>query len=95
MTRSLWKGPVMDIIVEKKLEFLKNKQLDSNYNNYIRTKARNVTIRKDFIGKFFYVYNGKSYTKIYIQAKMVGFKLGSFSITRKRCIHKVKRNKKK
>jgi len=49
-----------------------------------------------FIGFTFEVHTGKAYTKVYIDEKMVGRKLGEFALTRKiGKIHekKMKKNK--
>jgi ribosomal protein S19 len=45
--------------------------------------SRSSFILPSFIGLVFEVYTGKSYTKVYIEEKMVGHKLGEFSYTRK------------
>jgi small subunit ribosomal protein S19 len=70
--------------------------LNNKNRSIIRTKSRSSTILQSFIGLIFEVYTGKSYTKIYIDEKMVGHKLGEFSFTRKLGkIHEKKKNRKK
>jgi small subunit ribosomal protein S19 len=49
----------------------------------IRTKSRSSVILQSFIGLVFEVYTGRSYSKVYIDEKMVGHKLGEFAYTRK------------
>jgi small subunit ribosomal protein S19 len=59
--------------------------------------SRSSIILQSFIGLTFEVYTGKQYTKVYIDEKMVGHKLGEFAFTRKLGkIHekKVKKEKK-
>ena len=93
MTRSKWKP----LYVNDKLI---NSILANKNSNIIRTTSRSSTILKSFVGLIFEVYTGKSYTKIYIEEKMVGHKLGEFSLTRKigkiheKKIRKGKSNKK-
>jgi small subunit ribosomal protein S19 len=58
--------------------------------------SRSSIILQSFIGLTFEIYTGKSYTKVYIDEKMVGHKLGEFAFTRKLGkIHEKKKVKKK
>lgn len=84
MSRSKWKGP-----------FVSNNLLSKTIKNIkeITTKSRNSTILPSFLGKSFKVYNGKIFHKILITEKMIGYKLGEFSPTRKKFFYK-KTNKK-
>ena len=77
MARSKWKTPYID----KKLllDVLKNKK----DRIVLRTKSRSSTIIEDFVGLTIEVYTGKSYTRVYIDEKMIGHKLGEFSYTRR------------
>jgi len=77
MARSKWKTPYID----KKLllDVLKNKK----DRVILRTKSRSSTIIDDFIGLTIEVYTGKSYTRVYIDEKMIGHKLGEFAFTRR------------
>jgi ribosomal protein S19 len=61
----------------------------------IYTKNRNSTILFSFIDRTFYIYNGKTYYKLFITKDQIGFKLGSFSHSKKRCIYRVKKKVKK
>ena len=70
--RSFWKGPNFFTISSNK----KNEQ--------IKIISRNTTIFPCFIGKTFFVKNGKNLLKkITISSEMVGFKIGSFVFTKK------------
>ena len=84
MSRSKWKGP-----------FVSNNLLSKTIKNKkeIITKSRNSTILPSFLGKSFKIYNGKIFHKILITEKMIGYKLGEFSPTRKKFFYK-KTNKK-
>lgn len=61
----------------------------------IKTMSRSTTIVPNFIGKIFYVYNGSSYTPVEIVDEMIGHKLGEFVLTKKICVYKRKKKKKK
>lgn len=87
MTRSNWKAPFVDYILVETILANKNRIV-------IRTMSRSSTILKSFIGLIFEVYTGKTYSKVYIDEKMVGHKLGEFSYTRKLGRIHDKKNKK-
>ena len=76
MTRSKWKAP-----------FVHYELLDDIIKNsnriVIRTKYRSSIILPSFIGLVIEVYTGRVYSKVYVDEKMVGHKLGEFSFTRK------------
>lgn len=76
MVRSKWKPEYVDYQLIKNI-------LNNKNRSVIRTMSRASTILQSFIGLTFEVYTGKSYTKLYIDEKMVGHKLGEFSFTRK------------
>lgn len=78
MSRSLKKGPYIDMRLMKKIEAL-NK---SNKKQVIKTWARACTITPDFVGHTFAVHNGNKFIPVYIQEAMVGHKLGEFAPTR-------------
>ena len=75
MSRSLKKGPHVDLRLLAKVEKTKAKE-------QIKTWSRDCTIVPEFIGSTFLVHNGKSFLKVYVTEEMVGHKLGEFSITR-------------
>ncbi len=78
MSRSLKKGPYIDLRLLKKIETL-NK---SNKKQVIKTWARSCTISPDFVGHTFAVHNGNKFIPVYVQESMVGHKLGEFAPTR-------------
>jgi len=78
MSRSLKKGPYIDLRLQKKVETL-NK---SNKKQVIKTWSRSCTITPDFVGHTFAVHNGNKFIPVYIQEAMVGHKLGEFAPTR-------------
>jgi len=88
MSRSIWKGPYVDNLIIQKLNgFKKTKPIYS--------KTRNSTIVSSFLDRTFYVYNGKIFFKIIITSDKLGFKLGSFCYTKKRCVYRKKKKTKK
>ena len=78
MSRSLKKGPFVDVRLQKKIEVL-NK---SNKKAVVKTWSRSCTIIPDFVGHTFAVHNGNKFIPVYIQEAMVGHKLGEFAPTR-------------
>jgi len=75
MSRSLKKGPYVDLRVLAKVERGGNQEP-------IKTWARDCTIVPEFIGSTFLVHNGRTFIKVYCTEEMVGHKLGEFSPTR-------------
>ena len=78
MTRSLKKGPFVDLHLQAKVEraaAIKDKKP-------IKTWSRRSTILPDFIGLTIAVHNGKQHIPVYITENMVGHKLGEFALTR-------------
>ena len=78
MTRSIWKGPFVDITLVKKAQ----KVSDSGKKEVIKTWSRRSTIIPQFIGLTFGVYNGQKFIPVLVSENMVGHKLGEFSPTR-------------
>ena len=78
MTRSIWKGPFVDITLMKKAQKLS----ESGRKEVLKTWSRRSTIIPDFVGVTISVYNGKSFIPVYVTEDMVGHKLGEFSPTR-------------
>ena len=78
MSRSLKKGPYIDIKLMKKVAGMK-----SGEKTTIKTWARNCTIAPEMVGYTFGVHNGKDHISVFITEDMVGHKLGEFSPTRK------------
>ncbi len=78
MSRSLKKGPYVDLKLVKKVR----KMEDSNRKAPIKTWARNSMIVPEFVGQTFNVHNGKVFVPVFVTENMVGHKLGEFSPTR-------------
>ena len=78
MTRSLKKGPYIDLRLLKKVE----KMNESWKKTVIKTWSRTCTVIPDFVWHTFGVHNGKSHVPIFITEDMVGHKLWEFSMTR-------------
>lgn len=86
MKRVKWKGPFVD-------KSLMNGE-KSKKSLEIKTTSRKTNVISSFIGKIFYVYNGKIFFKFKITENMVGHKLGEFSPTRKGFTFKKKKKTK-
>ena len=78
MTRSVWKGPFVELSLIKKAR----KVSDSGRKEVIKTWSRRSTIFPEFIGLTFAVHNGKKFIPVFITDNMVGHKLGEFALTR-------------
>ena len=77
MTRSLKKGPYVDVKLMKKVSTRKSGQ------GSIKTWARSSQIAPEFVGYTFAVHNGKSFDEVFVTEDMVGHRLGEFSPTTK------------
>jgi len=78
MSRSIKKGPYIDLKLLRKVE----KQNQTGTRNPIQTWARACTVIPEFIGHTFMVHNGRTFIKCYVSEDMVGHKLGEFAPTR-------------
>ena len=78
MSRSVWKGPFVDITLIKKAQ----KVSVSSRKEVIKTWSRRSTILPQFVGLTFGVHNGKKFIPVLVSENMVGHKLGEFSPTR-------------
>jgi len=78
VSRSLKKGPFIDVSLFKKVE----KAVKDRDKKPIRTWSRRSTIFPNMIGLTISVHNGRQHIPIFITEDMVGHKLGEFSITR-------------
>jgi len=89
MSRSLKKGPYIDIKLEKKV--LAN--VESNKKSVVKTWSRASMISPDFVGQTIAVHNGNKFIPVYVTENMVGHKLGEFAPTRLFRGHAGKKNK--
>jgi len=72
MSRSIWKGPFLDNSLFKNLLTNKNKKIWS----------RRSIISAGMIGTNVLIYNGKLFKRLLITREHVGFKFGTFALTR-------------
>ena len=78
MSRSLKKGPFIEVSLEKRV-------LDMNQSGkkqVLKTWSRRSMISPDFVGHTIAVHNGNKFIPVYITENMVGHKLGEFAPTR-------------
>ena len=78
MSRSLKKGPYINVSLEKKVLSMN----ESGKKSVVKTWARASVISPDFVGHTIAVHNGKNFIPVYVTENMVGHKLGEFSHTR-------------
>ena len=78
MSRSVWKGPVVDGYLLKKAETTRA----SGRNEVVKTWSRRSTILPQFVGITFGVYNGHKFLPVLVTENMVGHKFGEFAPTR-------------
>lgn len=78
MSRSLKKGPYIDIRLEEKI----NQMNEGKKKSVIKTWSRRSMISPDFVGHTFAVHNGNKFVPVYVTENMVGHKLGEFAPTR-------------
>ena len=78
MSRSLKKGPYVDIKLLKKVQDKKPSSTPA-----IKTWARNSQIAPEFVGFTFGVHNGQKHVEVLVSEEMVGHRLGEFSPTKK------------
>lgn len=78
MSRSLKKGPFVDIPLLEKIEVMNR----GNERKVVKTWSRRSTVVPEMIGHTLAVHNGKKFIPIYISENMVGHKLGEFAPTR-------------
>jgi small subunit ribosomal protein S19 len=78
MSRSVWKGPFVDLSLLKKAETAQS----SGVRSPIKTWSRRSTILPQFVGLTFSVYNGRKHIPVMVNEDMVGMKLGEFAPTR-------------
>ena len=78
MSRSLKKGPYINLKLEKKVVDMN----EIGKKTVIKTWARASMISPDFVGHTVAVHNGNKFIPVYVTENMVGHKLGEFSPTR-------------
>jgi small subunit ribosomal protein S19 len=78
MSRSLKKGPFVDVPLLEKIEVMNR----SGEKKVIKTWSRRSTVIPEMVGHTLAVHNGKKFIPVYITENMVGHKLGEFAATR-------------
>ena len=78
MSRSVWKGPFVDMDVLRKAE----KARESGRKDVIKIWSRRSTILPQFVGLTFGVYNGRKHIPVFVTEEMIGQKFGEYSPTR-------------
>jgi small subunit ribosomal protein S19 len=78
MSRSLKKGPYIDVKLMKKIAGKK-----PSASSAVKTWARGSQIAPEMVGFTFAVHNGKTFTDVLVSEEMVGHRLGEFSPTKK------------
>ena len=78
MSRSLKKGPFVDVSLLEKVEIM-NRGGDKKV---IKTWSRRSTVVPEMVGHTIAVHNGRKFVPVYVTENMVGHKLGEFSPTR-------------
>jgi small subunit ribosomal protein S19 len=78
MSRSLKKGPFVDVPLLEKVEIMNR----GGEKKVIKTWSRRSTVVPEMVGHTLAVHNGKKFIPVYVTENMVGHKLGEFSPTR-------------
>jgi small subunit ribosomal protein S19 len=78
MSRSLRKGPFIDLHLLEKVEGLNR----ANEKKVIKTWSRRSTVVPEMVGHTIAVHNGRKFIPVYVTENMVGHKLGEFAPTR-------------
>ena len=78
MSRSLKKGPYIDLRLLRRLETMNSK----SEKRVVKTWARRSTISPEFVGHTLAVHNGNKFIPVYVTENMVGHKLGEFAPSR-------------
>lgn len=78
MSRSLKKGPFIDISLLKKITDMNSK----GEKRVLKSWSRRSTIFPEMVGHTIAIHDGRKHVPIYITEDMVGHKLGEFAPTR-------------
>ena len=78
MSRSLRKGPFVDLHLARKVEVAREK----NDRRPIKTWSRRSMILPEMVGLTIAVHNGRQHVPVLVTENMVGHKLGEFAPTR-------------
>jgi len=89
MSRSLKKGPFIDLHLLEKVEIMNR----AGEKKVIKTWSRRSTVVPEMVGHTLAVHNGKKFIPVYLTENMVGHKLGEFAPTRQFKGHTTKAEK--
>lgn len=78
MSRSLKKGPFVDVKIARKIA-----SLSADDRTVVKTWARASTVTPEMVSRTIAVHNGRVHVPVFISENMVGHKLGEFAPTRK------------
>ena len=78
MSRSLKKGPFVDVKLARKIA-----SLSADDRTVVKTWARASTVTPEMDSRTVAVHNGRVHVPVFISENMVGHKLGEFAPTRK------------
>ena len=78
MSRSLKKGPFVDLPLLEKIEVMNR----TGEKRVIKSWSRRSTVVPEMVGHTVAVHNGMKFIPVYITENMVGHKFGEFSPTR-------------
>jgi len=78
VSRSLKKGPFVDLHLLKKVE----SAMAANSKKPIKTWSRRSMIIPEMVGMTIAVHNGRQHMPVFVSEQMVGHKLGEFAATR-------------
>lgn len=78
MSRSLKKGPFVDLHLLKKVEAA----MATSSKKPIKTWSRRSMIIPEMVGMTIAIHNGRQHMPVYVSEQMVGHKLGEFAVTR-------------
>jgi small subunit ribosomal protein S19 len=78
VSRSLKKGPFLDLHLVKKVD----EAIEKNDRRPIKTWSRRSMVSPDMVGLTIAVHNGRQHVPVLINEEMVGHKLGEFAPTR-------------
>jgi small subunit ribosomal protein S19 len=78
VSRSLKKGPFIDLHLLKKIEVA----VEKNDRKPVKTWSRRSMILPQMVGLTIAVHNGRQHVPVLVSEDMVGHKLGEFSATR-------------
>lgn len=85
--RSSFKGPYINPVYQQTLS-------DTEFDTIIILDKAS-RIPNHYVNATCLVYNGQTFRSIFITQEMLGFRFGDFIITKKRCIYRIKKRKKK